>query len=74
MITYTAKMVSFVSKYVLPTMEMGKYLLPIKLAILRLWVNAIYPGDMGQKRVRTSALGPDCGCFCRQQVRIVGKT
>ena len=36
MITYTSKMVSFVGKYVLPSMQMGKYLLPIKLAIGRL--------------------------------------
>jgi hypothetical protein len=42
MITYTPKMVSLVGKYVLPTMKMGKYLLPIKKAIWRLWVKAIY--------------------------------
>ena len=40
---FIKKRVSFVGKYVLPTMEMGKYLLPIKLAIWRLWVNATYP-------------------------------
>ena len=72
MITYTPKMVSLVGKYVLPTMKMGKYLLPIKLAIWRLWVNGQFTQGKGVKKesigprfirivVVSSATSQDCG-------------